>query len=236
MIRIATIEDEKIIQEEICRVITSVTNHKEEIKVDSYFSAEDYFLAAKAYELVITDIELPGISGLELGRKVRQMNPEVYLVFLTSYSEFASESYIIEAYQYILKKDMQERLPALVDKVVARIKKENSEFFWIGNSRDIKKIYYKEIICIKKIKGSKYAEYVTADGMYTARLSLNQVFEKIKNNGFILADRAHVVNVNHVKRLRGNTIYMDNGEEIEVSRVQSLQVKEKIAEYWRLLK
>ncbi len=236
MIRIATIEDEKIIQEEICRVITSVTNHKEEIKVDSYFSAEDYFLAAKAYELVITDIELPGISGLELGRKVRQMNPEVYLVFLTSYSEFASESYIIEAYQYILKKDMQERLPALVDKVVARIKKENSEFFWIGNSRDIKKIYYKEIIYIKKIKGSKYAEYVTADGMYTARLSLNQVFEKIKNNGFILADRAHVVNVNHVKRLRGNTIYMDNGEEIEVSRVQSLQVKEKIAEYWRLLK
>lgn len=236
MIRIATIEDEKVIQEEICQAIVSVTNHKEEIKVDSYFSAEDYFLADKDYELVITDIELPGISGLELGRKVRQMNPEVYLVFLTSYSEFASESYIIEAYQYILKKDMQERLPALVDKVVARIKKENSEFFWIGNSRDIKKIYYKEIIYIKKIKGSKYAEYVTADGMYTARLSLNQVFEKIKNNGFILADRAHVVNVNHVKRLRGNTIYMDNGEEIEVSRVQSLQVKEKIAEYWRLLK
>ena len=234
MIRIATIEDEKIIQEEICRVITSVTNYKEEIKVDSYFSAEDYFLAAKDYELVITDIELPGISGLELGRKVRQMNPEVYLVFLTSYSEFASESYIIEAYQYILKKDMQERLPALVDKVIARIKKENSEFFWVGNSRDIKKIYYKEIIYIKKIKGSKYAEYVTADGMYTARLSLNQVYEKMKSNGFILADRAHVVNVNHVKRLRGNTIYMDNGEEIEVSRVQSLQVKEKIAEYWRL--
>lgn len=234
MIRIATIEDKKIIQEEICRVITSVTNHKEEIKVDSYFSAEDYFLAAKDYELVITDIELPGISGLELGRKVRQMNPEVYLVFLTSYSEFASESYIIEAYQYILKKDMQERLPALVDKVIARIKKENSEFFWVGNSRDIKKIYYKEIIYIKKIKGSKYAEYVTADGMHTARLSLNQVYEKMKSNGFILADRAHVVNVNHVKRLRGNTIYMDNGEEIEVSRVQSLQVKEKIAEYWRL--
>lgn len=234
MIRIATIEDEKIIQEEICQAIVSATNHKEEIEVDSYFSAEDYFLADKDYELVITDIELPGISGLELGRKVRQMNPEVYLVFLTSYSEFASESYIIEAYQYILKKDMQKRLPALVDKVVARIKKENSEFFWIGNSRDIKKIYYKEIIYIKKIKGSKYAEYVTADGMYTARLSLNQVFEKIKNNGFILADRAHVVNVNHVKRLRGNTIYMDNGEEIEVSRVQSIQVKEKIAEYWRL--
>ena len=59
---------------------------------------------------------------------------------------------------------------------------------------------------------------------------------KINYNGFIFADRAYVVNVNHVKRLKGNIIYMDNGEEIEVSRVQSIQVKEKIAEYWRLLK
>lgn len=236
MIRIATIEDEKTMQEEICQAITSVTRYREEIELDSYSSAEDYFIAAKDYELVITDIDLPGISGLELGRKVRQMNPEVYLVFLTAYSKFASESYIIEAYQYILKKDMKERLPALVDKVAVRIKKENSEFCWIGNDRDLKKIYYKEIIYIKKIKGSKYVECVTSDRIYTARLSLNQIFEKINNNGFILADRAHVVNINHVKRLRGNTIYMDNGDEIEVSRVQSIQVKEKIAECWRLLK
>lgn len=236
MIRIATIEDDEIIQEEIHQVIVENTNYREEIEVDSYSSAEEYFLAAKDYEMVITDIELPGISGLELGKKVKQMNPEVYLVFLTFYSEFASDSYIIEAYQYILKKDMQQRLPALVDKVSARIKKENSEFCWIGNNRDIQKIYYKEIIYIKKVKGSKYAEYVTTDGIYTARLSLNQVFEQLCNSGFILADRAHAINVNHVKRLRGNTIYMDNGEEIEVSRAQSTKVKEKIAAYWRLLR
>lgn len=40
----------------------------------------------------------------------------------------------------------------LIDKVATRIKKENSDFFWIGNSRDLKKIYYKEIIYIKKSK------------------------------------------------------------------------------------
>ena len=39
-------------------------------------------------------------------KKKKQANPDVYLVFLTSHSEFASESYIIEAYQYILKKDI----------------------------------------------------------------------------------------------------------------------------------
>lgn len=51
--------------------ITSVIDHKEEIReVEVVISLlKDYFLAAKDYELVITDIELPGISGLELGKK-----------------------------------------------------------------------------------------------------------------------------------------------------------------------
>lgn len=46
----------------------------------------------------------------------------------------------------------------------------------------------------------------------------------------------YAVNVNHIVRVRGNVIQMDNGEEITVSRVQSSQVKEKITAYWRALR
>ena len=176
-------------------------------------------LVGGRYDLVISDIELPGISGLELGKRIKENNPDVYLVFLTSHSEFASESYIIEAYQYILKKDIEERLSPLIERVVHEIK-----------------IYYKDIVCIQKIKGSKYAEYITENGKYMERLSMNQILEQIHSNDFILVDRGHAVNVNHIVRVWGNVIQMDNGEEITVSRVQSSQVKEKITAYWRALR
>lgn len=160
--------------------------------------------------MVITDIDLPGMSGLELGKKVKEKNPEVYLAFLTSYTEFAPDSYVIEANQYILKRDMESRLPRLVQKVIAGIKKSYEEFCWIRYNRELQKVFLKDIIYICKIKSSKYIKYI------------------------IFADRAHILNMNHIKRLRGTSIYMDNGEEITVNRVQFMQVKEKIMEYWRI--
>ena len=98
MIKIATIEDEENIRQEIVRYIKKGIGSIEGVV---YESAERYLLVGGRYDLVISDIELPGISGLELGKRIKENNPDVYLVFLTSHSEFASESYIIEAYQYI---------------------------------------------------------------------------------------------------------------------------------------
>lgn len=236
MIKIAIIEDEENIRQEILQYIKKTIGSIDGVDVDVYGSAESYLLAGGKYDLVITDIELQGISGLELGKRIRKENPEVYLVFLTSHSEFASESYIIEAYQYILKKDIEERLSPLVKKVVHEIKKSYEEFRWIGTNQNKIKIYYKDIICIQKIKGSKYIEYITENGKYIERLSMNQILEQIHSNIFILVDRGHVVNVNHIVRVRGNMIQMNNGEEITVSRVQIAQAKEKITAYWRSLR
>ena len=135
-----------------------------------------------------------------------------------------------------MKKDIEERLSPLIERVVHEIKKGYEEYRWVGTNQRKIKIYYKDIVCIQKIKGSKYAEYITENGKYMERLSMNQILEQIHSNAFILVDRGHAVNVNHIVRVRGNVIQMDNGEEITVSRVQSSQVKEKITAYWRALR
>lgn len=233
MIRIAVIEDEKNTQQEIRRNIESVKAASGENVLEIYGSAEEFLDAGNEYDVVITDIELPGISGIELGKLVRKTWKDVYLVFLTSYSEFASESYIIEAYQYILKRDMGERLPALIEKIIRNIKKTREAYRWIGNSQDRRKLYYKDIIYIQKLKGSKYAEYITSDGKCTERVALGQIFDELKDPSFILADRGNIININHIKRVSGNTVYMDQGDEITLSRVQMGHVKEQINSYWR---
>lgn len=149
MIKIATIEDEENIRQEIVRYIKKGIGSIEGVEVDVYESAERYLLVGGRYDLVISDIELPGISGLELGKRIKENNPDVYLVFLTSHSEFASESYIIEAYQYILKKDIEERLSPLIERVVHEIKKDYEEYRWVGTNQRKIKIYHKDIVCIQ---------------------------------------------------------------------------------------
>lgn len=235
MIRIAAIEDEPSIRCEVYEYIRQGAEADTGVNVEikTYESAEEYLSSGKDYNLVVSDIALTGMSGLELARRIKKKNPEVYIVFLTSHTEFALDSYYIEANQYILKTDMEKRLPQLVEKTIARIKRSYEEFCWIKTNRELRKVFLKDIIYICKVKGSKYIKYITAEEVYTERVSINQIFDAIHNSAFVFADRAHILNVNHIKRMRGCSIHMDNGEEIVVNRAQFTQVKEKIMEYWR---
>ena len=73
MIKIATIEDEENIRQEIVRYIKKGIGSIEGVEVDVYESAERYLLVGGRYDLVISDIELPGISGLELGKRIKEL-------------------------------------------------------------------------------------------------------------------------------------------------------------------
>ena len=238
MFQIAMIEDEEHTRQEVERLISREFEKLkvQDITTEIYKTAEEFLEVKKRYDVVISDIDLPGKSGIDLGRILKAEQKDICLVFLTSYAEFAVDSYVLEAYQYILKKDIEERLSPLIERVVHEIKKGYEEYRWVGTNQRKIKIYYKDIVCIQKIKGSKYAEYITENGKYMERLSMNQILEQIHSNAFILVDRGHAVNVNHIVRVRGNVIQMVNGEEITVSRVQSSQVKEKITAYWRALR
>ena len=238
MFQIAMIEDEEHTKQEVERLISREFEKLkvQDITTEIYKTAEEFLEVKKHYDVVISDIDLPGKSGIDLGRILKAEQKDICLVFLTSYAEFAVDSYVLEAYQYILKKDIEERLSPLIERVVHEIKKDYEEYRWVGTNQRKIKIYHKDIVCIQKVKGSKYAEYITENGKYMERLSMNQILEQIHSNAFILVDRGHAVNVNHIVRVRGNVIQMDNGEEITVSRVQSSQVKEKITAYWRALR
>ena len=239
MIKIAIVDDEEQTREQILRTLTENIQEQHKVEIKLYASGESFFeeiQKGETADILFTDIQMQQLDGVELGKLVRRLCPDMYIVFITSYEEYAAESYRIEAYQYILKKDIEERLSPLIERVVHEIKKDYEEYRWVGTNQRKIKIYHKDIVCIQKIKGSKYAEYITENGKYMERLSMNQILEQIHSNAFILVDRGHAVNVNHIVRVRGNVIQMDNGEEITVSRVQSSQVKEKITAYWRALR
>lgn len=236
MIKIAIVEDEKEMM-----IITKNTIQKEmkafELStIDSFFCAEDFMEKLRTgveYDILFLDIELPGISGLELGRIVKDKHSDIKTVFLTSYSEFAAESYEIEAYQYILKSDMNIRLPKVVNGLCKEIIKNRTLYRWIGNRQDREKIFYCDIIFARKIKGAKYVEYITSKGTYKERINLEDLFLELQNNGFVMVERGHIVNMNHIVRVNGNIVYLDNNEGIAISRARTAKVKEQLNEFWR---
>ncbi len=115
MIRISIVDDEEIIREKISSLVSeTLAAEPVEAELRTYPDGESFLGASGTdgpSDILLADIQMAGMDGMELGRKIRRDNPGMYIIFITSYEQYAAESYRIEAYQYILKQDLEARLP-----------------------------------------------------------------------------------------------------------------------------
>ena len=241
MIKIAIVEDNDKMMAMASRYVylsaKATVDSAIEIKIEQFASAEKFLegLSKKAgYDILLVDIGLPRMSGVDLGKKIREEYPEIYLVFLTSYVEYAIDSYRIGAYQYILKEDMEDRLPQTIEYIVERISRSSEGYRWVGSEWDRSKIVYKEIIYICKSKGAKYTEYITVEKRYKERIPIKQLIKELDNEVFILVDRSNIINLNHIIRLKGDTIYLTEDEHIIVTPARMSKLKERIHTLWQM--
>lgn len=151
MFKIAVIDDDTYILSLVKESIESMWNYAVEIEITTFTNAESAlrrleFCGEYEFDLILLDIELPKMSGIDLGEIIRSRWSRIYLVFLTSHTEFAINSYTIDAYQYILKEDMHQRLPIILEQIRVKLKLESKEYRLIHIYSDIQRIYYKDII------------------------------------------------------------------------------------------
>ncbi len=237
MVKIAVVDDEKAFRQILRMAVRSVFSEmEEECRITEFEDGSGFLETIKGgekFDILFTDIQMQGVDGMELGRRVRRFCPEIYIVFITSFEEYAAESYRIEAYQYILKQDLDSRLPGILREIVGRICADEKEFRIVRNGTETVKIYYRDIIYLYKSKGAKYVNYVTEDGIYRERISLEEALKELDSRIFIPAGRGYVVNMRRILKIRQNVLYMEKGYEVQVSQAKLSEVKQQISRCWR---
>lgn len=235
MITIAIIDDDKRMLECICNKIDTYAKD-EEIEIIKFSTGESflaYINQRNRPDILLCDVELEGMNGVEVGRFLRNAYIETYLIYITAYSEFALDGYKLDAYQYVMKDELDTRFPKILMDVIEKIKRNNKKNKVILDGVDKIVIQYDDIIFIMKDKSSKYVRYQTRYSMYRERKTLEAAIKELGSSEFVLVERGTVVNMKHIVRLRGNTIYLDNNDEIIISSTRIAKVKKEISEYWR---
>ena len=234
MMNIAIIDDEAAILENVRKCVENEIVPQDEVNLFIYTRAKDFLQEMEQgyeFDILISDIDMPDMGGLELGKRLHEEGGGPYLVFLTAYLEYAAESYIIEAYQYILKEDMEKRLPPILRQLIDRVKKEKKQFRMVGTPTSKVIVYYRDMLYMEKEKGSKYICYITEHGIYKERISLNQLSQELASDEFILVERGYIINVSHIASMKDGMVHMDNGARIFVNRISFKKIKEQISLY-----
>ena len=236
MMKIALVDDDKYMLGIITNNIKQIPEIKDDVELCEFTSAEEILAKLKSgttYDIIISDIEMGEMHGLEFGQIVRTEYPEIFLIFLTAYPHYAARSYTINAHQYILKDEMEKRFPEVLKEMLTQVRKKQQKFRNVIKGNEIKKIAYEDIFYIRKLKGTKYIQYTTADGEYQERISLEHILEEMDSDKFLMIERGFIVNAEHIHSVKGHTIFLDNGETPTISRGMYADVRAKLHTCWR---
>lgn len=201
-------------------------------------------------DAVFADINMPGLSGMEMSRVFASLNPAPVLVFVTGHAEEAVEAFDLGAVDYVLKPARQERIDKAVARVVEKIEaasgsRSPSE---PDRGRDDEVIPVELAGTTKLIPRSSvrwveaqgdYARLFTTEGSHLVRIPLAQLEDRWAKAGFVRIHRSFLVSLPLITELRmgqgGYQVVIGNEEKIlPVSRRHTRALKDKLVGSSRL--
>ncbi len=168
------------------------------------------FLTKEKIDLVFLDINMPHISGISLSK---MLDGETKIIFTTAYSEYAVESYELQAVDYLLKPISLDRFTRAISKVLvenSRVSTENeNHFVFVKSGSKTYRIHTNEINYIEK--DGNYATYFMDNQKVVARESVLASLEKLPDH-FMQVHKSFVVNTNKVSSIDKDCLCIQDTE------------------------
>lgn len=240
--RIAIVDDNQSFAENMKQVVEDCLRSRQET-AEIRYCANGYGILGdveegRNYDIYFLDVEMPAIDGLELAQRIRRLEPEANIVFVTSYEKYAVPSYKLRANYYILKEEYRQEVPLILERIWQHWQEEKErtekDYYVIENDIRTHRIRLDDILYL--CKEQKYTVFHCRKGTYRERLALNQVHQKLPGERFIFVERGYIVNLKYVSDLRGQEITLSDGENecyLPVSRQMAAGVRDQVALYWR---
>lgn len=182
------------------------------------------------YDLILLDIEMPGVSGMEIPKRIGEYLPNVRIIFVTSHTEYAIDAFELSIFRYVPKSNLEEKLAAAVTDAARLIELEAGQEYTIRTANRMEKIPYKDILYIQR--DGKNASIVSNGGVSKVRKSLQQVFQELDTPEFLFIDRGCIVNLIQIMKISDSMAVLKNGECLPVSRSHLPEVKRQINQFW----
>lgn len=206
MLKFAICDDNIIILNRLTKMLESIflkNNLCAEVVLSSNSSRELIeYTNSNNLDVLILDIDFKSeCSGLELAKKIRKKNKDMYLIFSTGHLEYALIAYKLKTFDYLPKPITPERLEETVNRIFEDVSSEDeNNFIKIGNS--------------KILINQKEVEYIQKDGMKVIYHTIHKNYEtyssfaKIENTlpkNFVRCHKSYIANTNNIVNIESKS-------------------------------
>lgn len=209
----------------------------EEFEFDFYLSGnvlvEKIEKEIDYYDLILLDMEMPGMNGLELAKKIREIaSQNVIISFLTSFPEYMQQSFGVQAFQYLLKPIAYEEFKREIFRTLDFIKKDEKRIMVVDCDKGAETvIQLKNVVVIEKMKGRAVMKITQENNVIYVKGNMTDYEQILEENHFIRVSRNCIVNMKYIHSFYEGKIEMLTGKCVEMSRRKSSVIKERFTRY-----
>ena len=165
-------------------------------------------------DLLFLDVEMKGLDGMETAEKIRTFDEQILIVFVTGYSDYVFDGYLVGALDYLMKPVTEEKLRQLFGRIRARYAQEESSTFTLKNMDGTWRFRLCDILFFYSDR--RKVMLVTAKGEYSFYARLDEIEHQLSPY-FVRIHQRYLINPSHVDYLGSESVTI-NGRELPCSR------------------
>lgn len=211
------VDDEPLAREAIELLVKEVDYLRLAGAFNNAASAARY-MEQNAVDLIFLDIQMPGITGIEFAKTISR---RTLIIFTTAYSEYALDSYEVDAIDYLIKPVEPERFRKATDKALAyssllmQDEKENIEpaaddYFFVKSDRKYFKVNFEDILFVEGLKD--YVILQLEEQRIITRMNLKAMNELLPKSLFLRVNKSYIVNTARIEAFDNNDIFIKTHE------------------------
>lgn len=224
MLRIVICDDEKACIDKIDKKVKKWSREQKiEAEVHSTSSGEEVLEVVERgnstgefFDVILLDIQMDGLDGMETAQRIRAMEPRTYIIFVTALftGSLVADAFDVRAFQYIVKDDLPRTLPAALNSLVKDLKARSITV--VVNRREVD-------LALADILYFEIDKRITAARMIRGRIvrfymQVLELEEHLEGKGFIRCHRSFLVNGKQIRSVTSHRAIMSDYSEIPVGR------------------
>lgn len=230
MVKIAVVDDEEQERKTLSQYFMELQKELgEELKVQTYASGEEFLPAYDdSFSLVCLDIDLDGMDGLDTAKRLREMDNEVTIIFVTNMAQMAIRGYEVRALDFVVKPVNYYSFAMKMKSALSIIGNKKSRNIVVTTPYGIQKfstdhLYYVEV-------EGHYLYYHTDEGEFKQKASMKELEDKLAGLSFKRCNNCYLVNLKYVDCVNKEDIKV-GGQWLKISRPRKKEFLQALANY-----
>ncbi|MEK5382606.1 LytR/AlgR family response regulator transcription factor [Niallia sp. FSL W8-0635] len=223
--RVGLVDDRVMDLDKLIGIVSSIPEME---IIFSTVSAEEAYAEIKkeSIDLLIADIEMPGLSGYELADIIHSHALNILVIFVTGTSGYAVHAFELNVHDYIMKPYNKDRLTQSIHRAIEKTKStEIAGRLYIKQKSEIHIIQKKDIVFIER-SGRSTTIYTKSETIKTYQ-TLNELEGELRERDFIRSHRSFIINIHYVKNF---SLYAKNSYAVAFEGLEEKAIitKEKV--------